>query len=341
MIDCDKLKKQLLEIYLRKNPPHKDSFYELTNKIIDTYIIENPEIREKALDNSPGGIIRLKEIPTIIIPDLHARMEFILHLVVKKQILEQMQNDELQIVCIGDGMHAESRAYDRWLKAFDEFSKKFKKHPAMDEEMRESFGLMEMIMLLKISFPDNFHFLKGNHENIANESGRGNHAFGKFAYEGEMVKQYVIMFYGQEFLKEYYKFEKLLPLMAVGKNFIVTHAEPQRFFDEELILNYNKNPEVIYGLTWTDNDAADDGSVDEMLRFYLSDQYTNSCLHFGGHRPIKTLYNVRASGKYLQIHNPSAFIIAEIQTDKEINIETDIIEIENDLNSVLGELKNG
>ena len=66
-----------------------------------------------------------------------------------------------------------------------------------------------------------------------------------------------------------------------------------------------------------------------MLEYYVGSDNSTSSLYFGGHRVITGLYNLRAGGKYVQIHNPDKFIIALIQPDKEIDLEEDIVEIEN------------
>jgi hypothetical protein len=127
--------------------------------------------------------------------------------------------------------------------------------------MMESLGLMEMVIELKMAFPNNFHFLKGNHENIANEEGFGNHPFRKFAFEGHMVARWVQTFYGKDFIDSYYEFEKNLPLFVIGRNFIISHAEPLYFFEREAIVEYRNNPDVVEGLTWTANDEADPESL--------------------------------------------------------------------------------
>jgi hypothetical protein len=182
---------------------------------------------------------------------------------------------------------------------------------------------------LKCAFSNNFHFLKGNHENIANEDGEGNHPFLKFSYEGIMVLEYVRKFYGQKFLEVYYAFEKRLPLLAVGRNFLVSHAEPLEFYDRESVIECRKNPRVVEGLTWTVNADAYKDSVSGMLDYYLGTEAKEPCFYFGGHRPVKGLYNPRADGKYIQIHNPDRFIIAYIRENRAIDLDEDIIEIDN------------
>ena len=186
---------------------------------------------------------------------------------------------------------------------------------------------MEMVMETKTHYPALFHFLKGNHENITNGEGEGNYPFGKFAYEGEMVTAYITKFYGEEFLQTSSRFEKSLPLLGVGQNFLVSHAEPRTYYPKDMIIDCYMNPEVIYDLTWTADDEAEKGSVQRMLDSYLGSAREDETYYFGGHRSIKSLYNLRAGGRYIQIHNPQKHIIALLSQDRAIDIENNIIEI--------------
>jgi hypothetical protein len=198
----------------------------------------------------------------------------------------------------------------------------------MDEEMAESLGVMEMVMEVKSAFPRVFHFLKGNHENVANEQGNGNYPFRKYAYEGPMVAEYVRKFYGEEFFETYYDFEKNLPLFGIGRNFLISHAEPSEFFDRESILEYRNRPDVVEGLTWTANDEADDDSVSSMIEYYLEEEVWDEAYYFGGHRPVNGRFAQRAEGKYVQIHNPDRFIVALLHPDQSIELERDVREVE-------------
>ncbi len=335
------LKDKLIEIYKRKTSPERDSFLRLLENVNHT--LENEEENSRPRDQQalPGGIVNLKpHVPTIIVPDIHARMGFFLNLILLGDNtgfsnLQKIARDMLQVVCVGDGFHAERRAAERWASAYEEYMNKYKKHKYMDNEMRESLGVMEMVMEVKSAYPLNFHFLKCNHENISNEYGVGNFPFRKFTYEGAMVLDYVDKFYGQDFLNAYYVFEKNLPVFATGKNFLISHSEPNTFYNRDDITAYRLRPDVVEGLTWTDNDTALKGSVVRMLDYYIDKEKNPRSFYFGGHRAVTGLYNLRADGKYVQIHNPNKFIIALIKPDKDIDLEEDIVEIENNVDKIL------
>jgi hypothetical protein len=196
----------------------------------------------------------------------------------------------------------------------------------MDQEMTESLGVMEAVMRVKLAIPDSFHFLKGNHENIANEAGGGNYPFVKFVEEGEMVASYVRHFLGADFLQSYYRFEKNLPLLAVGEQFLVSHAEPVRAFTRDEIVEYRSSEDVVAGLTWTDNDRARKGSVTAMLADLLGPESAAEAFYFGGHRPVSGLYHTRSGGRYVQFHNPARQVVVQIEPGRPIELERDVVE---------------
>ncbi|MDA3958233.1 metallophosphoesterase [Oceanispirochaeta sp.] len=276
---------------------------------------QSPLIRPCDKEGKGGGLLFLNtDIPLLILPDLHARKDFLLALLQTSlerggTVLEGLQDKSIQILCVGDGFHAEKRAYKRWLRSLEEYKGYYRKHKYMDQEMSESLGLMQMVMLLKSFFPDHFFFLKGNHENILNEEGRGNHPFGKFVYEGEMVRSWTEKFMGEAFLNAYSEFEHSLAFMALGKSLIVSHAEPQEYYSPEEIIGIHESDRIKLGLTWTANDQAPEDSVPSILDDY-SERFNRDFTHYiGGHRTINSLYNLRASGKFIQIHNPLKRIV--------------------------------
>jgi len=320
------------EIRARERLPDPARYSELLETAISFLEAESPGMRPGDASGLSGGLVRLKgEIPTLILPDLHGRRDFFSRamnasLSGEGTVLEQMRANTIQVLCLGDGIHTECGTRARWLDAFTEYRSLFKKHGSMDSEMVENLSLMEMVLRCKTAFPENFHFLKGNHENILNEEGNGNHAFMKIAYEGDMVRAWTEKFYGQAFLELYARFERSLPLFAIGNGFLASHAEPDEPYAEDDIINARLRPEVILGLTWTNNGEAAEGSVRIMLERFLGS--AEGTVYFGGHRPVAGRYALRADGRYVQMHNPQKRIIALSVPGKPFDPETDIREME-------------
>jgi hypothetical protein len=328
------LEERLWEIFRREGPPETEPYQESLLETLEVMAAEPGSVRPPDSNGIPGGLVMLaRDLPTIIVPDLHARMDFFLSVMgyeaePGRKALELMDAGLLQIVCLGDGVHAEGRAARRWKAALQEFQDGFERHQRMDEEMRESLGVMGMVMEVKRACPTRFHFLKGNHENISNEMGGGNFPFRKFALEGLMVLTYMRQFYGDELLGAYSRFEKDLPLLASGRGFLISHAEPATFFARSQLIDYRSYPDVVSGLTWTDNDEADEGSVQQMLDHYLGPQEGERGFYFAGHRPAAGGYRLRADGRFVQIHDPDRFVIAHLPASGDIDLGRDIREID-------------
>ncbi|MCD6398140.1 MAG: metallophosphoesterase [Spirochaetaceae bacterium] len=309
--------------------PDSGELNDSLEKVLAVLDNENTKIRPKGSNGKPGGLILLDSVPTIIVPDLHARTGYLKTLLSwappgeTYTVYQGLSSGKLQVVCVGDGFHAEARAVQRWKGAFEEYINEYKNHKFIDAEMRESLAVMMSVMELKAAFPNNFHFLKGNHENIANEESSDNRPFRKFVHEGSMVKSWFNKFIENETFQNYYRFEKKLPVFAVGNRFCISHAEPRKYYQKKEIINALIQREIVFDLTWTGNDEAEDGSVKKYLEEYFPGD--NGSIIFGGHRPVADIYQSRSDGRYLQIHNPNKYIAVYISNMQNFSPETNIL----------------
>ena len=323
----------LIDVLNSPKPPEIDFFKGVLRAVLKVYDNEDEKIRPKDKNGVSGGLLDFTDFDdVVIIPDLHARRGFIRSLISwdiygdGQIVIELLNQKKLTILCLGDGVHGEANFAERWIRAYEEYRKGLDKMPNMDNEITDSFNLMIAIMLLKIRFSYNFHFLKGNHENIYNETGGGNYAFAKYSNEGAMVLSYFRKRYDEEVLNMYSKFEKSLPLFVVGRVFLASHSEPAYFFDYDTIVDYKDNAELIESLTWTDNYSSEPDSVEKLISYFIPQNSFNT-FYFGGHRPIKSLYYRINNDRYVQIHNPRKQIVCKINQQKGINLDEDIIEL--------------
>ncbi len=337
MRNLESIKEELNQLQTAKKVSPLKKIRKNLDGTIHILVNENPLIRFPDDNGLPGGLLLLNpEIPVVVVPDLHARREFLYKVMMwvtpdGKRVLERLIDHSIQVLCLGDGFHSEKRGYFRWVNSFEEFQTSFKRHKNMDQEMCESLGLMEMVMLLKQAFPNQFHFLKGNHENIRNEEARGNHPFGKFVYEGEMVKQWVLKFLGEEFINEYAEFEYLLPYMAIGKNIMASHAEPLDFYLPEDVINIQEDDLMKEGLTWTQNDKSIPGTVKKYLEYYSKEYDRPLYRYLGGHRTITGKYKLRADSLFIQIHNPEKMQVFYSDPSEIPDPEVHMIDVEKEL----------
>ena len=255
---------------------------------------------------------------------MHARPDFLIYLlsckIKGKEVLDALNEGSIIVICVGDGVHTErlERDYKRWLESFASWQQGNVNCDSMREEMRLCLATVMTVMELKIAFPAHFHFLKGNHENIKNIEGMGDHAFRKFAMEGEMVRDFMHEVYGDDILDLMYGYESSLPIVAAFDRFCVSHAEPAYVFSRDEIINYHDEQlrdEVVLAFTWTPNDGAEEGSVASIFS-ELTGGPQEYALWFGGHRPVEGKYALRQDGHYVQIHNPDEMNITYVSADK-------------------------
>ncbi len=320
------------------NLPQGDVFLEKIKKTIEVLQHEPPLLRPSDETDCSGAYIDIgtfsqNSLPVILVPDLHARVDFfyeILHFTflfdsetsTEITVKEALEQKKVFVVCVGDGLHSEKRGRERWLQAQKDWLKGKPLNDSICAEMVEGLDLMTSIMDAKQKYLDHFHFLKGNHENILNSATCGNLPFRKFASEGEMVKDFMLALYGREITHAYADFEQNLPLFVRGSNFLVSHAEPRRAFSKQELINAYCDETTITGLTWTHTDEAEDGSVHAMLRDLLPS--VSNPVYFAGHRTFAGTYRALRDGKFIQIHNPNEHFISIVDPLRPFNPHTDI-----------------
>lgn len=336
-------------------PLYEDLFNQLDEV---SNVLENEDVIYRPLNsnNERGSLLDLKEdIPIIIVPDIHSRPDFILNILdyelpfdflknktkicdvgefenqknlpQKMKIGNLLEKELVYLVCVGDAIHSELTP-KRWASIEDEFYSGIYDGPVMQEEMVAGFAVLCGIMELKRAFPKNFHFLKGNHENILNSSENGDYAFKKYADEGEMVKKFVQTVYGDDILYLISYFEANLPLVVKGKKCVISHAEPALELSKKDIINARLNPSIVESLIWTKNDTVFDNTVEKNLVNLLGKRKAKKALYFAGHRPIKNNFALRQEGKFVQLHNPKKQNVALVSSIVDFDLENDIVSVD-------------
>lgn len=320
-------------ILLSKTLPSHENLFSLLDEVSTLLEEEKTEYRPCAQNGSAGSLIDFKksDIPVLIIPDIHARPYFLLNILESKlpqldgdTVFEALSKSKVRIVCVGDLLHSERNTKNRWLAALSESEEGVYTGPAMTAEMLDGLSALCGFLLLKSYFPEYVHILKGNHENIYNVTGKGDYSFRKYADEGQMVKDFMQEYYGDDVIYVLHCLEKALPLIFCGKKCIVSHAEPEKFYDRQQLIDARLVKGVVEGLTWTDNNEAEEGCVEKIIH-NLTDE--EDVVYFGGHRPVVNNYEYRQNKKFIQIHNPSKQNVSFVDNKKLFNPETDIYEV--------------
>ncbi|MGA2548172.1 MAG: hypothetical protein ABSF43_16615 [Rectinemataceae bacterium] len=295
---------------------------------------EEASLRPRDSEGRPGGIVELPDLPTILVPDLHARPAFIASVLswrppgYGESIASLLEGRRACLVCLGDVFHSEvGSARRRWAAAYREYGSFWVSHASMDEEMGLSLAAASIVLATKVAFPANFHYLKGNHDNIADEEGRGDHSFYKFAVEGEMVASWFLSTYGEALLEAYREFELDLPILALGSHFAASHGEPAFALSRSDLIEYRSRPDVVEALIWTANGDAEAFSVARSLDALLGPERAEKALWFAGHRPVDGRYALRAGGRFVQFHDPGAARVAFLEPGRSPDPDRDILDV--------------
>lgn len=307
----------LKELSVKSNIPNEEFIIESLIKGIAS-IYETPEnIRPRDLNDNPGGVFNLKGRKVIIIPDLHARREYLYKII--KHFYNELNNSSCTILFLGDYLHTEVTTRDRWLMAFNEYQDNYKVTTNIDKEICDNLYTLIMLGQIKSAFKDRVLFIKGNHDNIYNSCENGNRAFRKYAMEGDMVIAYLIKFYSKELVDVIDKWEGLYGIFAYGDNFVASHAEPKEFYGLTELINYKYDEDLVYNLTWTRNDIASP----EVTEYFVKTLLRDEGYYVAGHRHIPGKYKLR-SKYFIQIHNPRIYPYMVVEPSKKIEPQSDI-----------------
>lgn len=269
----------------------------------------------------------------IVIPDLHGRTSFLKNILSFRipegdgeglTIEEALSKNKIHLVFLGDALHTEFCTKERWLLAKDLFEQGNYVSDPMKQEMAEGLTVYITLLDLLCKYPDNFFFLRGNHENINNKNEDGMFSFKKYAYEGEMTRRFMEQQYGEHLKNLLADFEDALPLVYANNRCVISHAEPISPFDKDSMIHGHFLASVMNGLTWTNNDSAAEDAVELSMATLLGH---NRAVWISGHRPVCDGYHFQRKGLFLQIHDPRATKVLFVSKDRDINIETDFWDV--------------
>jgi hypothetical protein len=137
-----------------------------------------------------------------------------------------------------------------------------------------------------------------------------------------MTREWLVARYGIEALDRYARMERALPVCLAGDRFVASHAEPARGYALGAIVNARQNPEVVEGLTWTDNGEAAEGSAQVILDECLPG--VPGARYFVGHHCVSGGYALRANGAVVQIHDPDAYQVAFVPSERALDLSRDL-----------------
>ncbi|MEA3278850.1 MAG: metallophosphoesterase [Pseudomonadota bacterium] len=193
---------------------------EAVNEILGTEAYRTPDDRGR-----PGGVVRIPNgLTPIIVGDLHAQVDNLLTLLTQNGFLEALETAEAALIILGDAVHSEVEGQ-------------------MDE-MESSLLMMDLILRLKLRFPRQVFYIRGNHDSFSQNEF-------KFGVAQCLVWESTLRSRrGMGYLREMERFYDGLPYLVLSDGYVACHAAPIKTkFNLDRLVNIHRHPGLVQELT--------------------------------------------------------------------------------------------
>ncbi|MGB5670626.1 MAG: metallophosphoesterase [Sedimenticolaceae bacterium] len=184
-------------------------------------LMEQEVLRPRDDRGLPGGLLKLPAGPTpIVVADLHALVDNLLVILSHNGFLHALEKGEACLVIIGDAVHSE-------------------RDGAMDQ-MDDSILMMDLIFRLKLRFPENLFFIRGNHDSFGEEISKGG------VPQGLLWKRALNKTRGKAYRRAMQRYYDLLPYVVVSPDFCAAHAAPPRSkISTDMLVEIHRYPGLV------------------------------------------------------------------------------------------------
>jgi hypothetical protein len=203
--------------------PSQDEALALLERVIQ--IMEREAYRPRTADGRPGGLLELPDEPApIFVGDLHARIDNLLVILTQNAFLESLENGSGMLIIIGDAVHPDE--------------------PGQEDDMDMSMLLMDLILRLKVLFPERVFYIRGNHDSFSEEISKGGVPQG-LVWEKALHDRRGIKY--RNAMEQLYG---LLPYVAMSSQFLAAHAgAPNMKCSRDELVNIRDHPRLQHQLT--------------------------------------------------------------------------------------------
>lgn len=166
-------------------------------------LLAKESFRPKNDKGIAGGLVEisLKTSP-VIVGDLHAQVDNLLKILSENCLLDCLRLKTATLVILGDAIHSENT------NELDKFD--------------TSMLMMDLIFRLKLTFPDNVFYIKGNHDSFSPEINKSGFL------QGELFETALREQRGQDYVNEMQVFYDSLAYVVQCNDFLCCHAGPPR-----------------------------------------------------------------------------------------------------------------
>ena len=203
-----------------------------TDKATETLMQVNELLRHErgrlkdSLGN-PGCLLELTgHITPILVGDLHAQLDNLLRVLCENAVMDSLANGTAALIFLGDAVHSEERG--------------------RLEEMDSSLLIMDLIFMLKITYPEQVFFIVGNHDSFQQELMK------QGIPQGLLWKKYVVASRGEDYKEQLELFYQQSPLLVLSPDFIACHAGPaRRKISRQMLVDAHQFPDIVHDITWS------------------------------------------------------------------------------------------
>lgn len=200
-----------------------DSALKLIQKV--NKLMKSEAYREEDSSGRPGGVVKLpSDLTPLLVGDLHTNVNNLLVILSQSRFLKEMKKGKAALIILGDAIHSETEGYL--------------------EEMDSSVLIMDMIFKLKLHFPKQVFYIRGNHDSYSAEIGK------QGIPQGLLWKRALEKTRGKAYVNEMAKFYERLPYIVYSDKFIACHAgPPTRAASRKQLINVRSHPKLVHDLT--------------------------------------------------------------------------------------------
>lgn len=190
-------------------------------------LLDKEPFRPLNSSDKPGGIIALpSDIDPVIVGDLHAQIDNFLKILSENCLLDCLKMKKATLILLGDAVHSEN------VGEMDKFD--------------TSMLIMDLILKLKLAFPENVFYIRGNHDSFDADINKNG------IMQGEAWKEALLEKRGEAYFQEMELFYEKLPYLIHNDSFLACHAGPPvSKVSKKKLINIHKHPELMREITHT------------------------------------------------------------------------------------------
>jgi hypothetical protein len=190
-----------------------------TLRRVNAILTEEP-FRPKNRRGEAGGLVELPgEATPVIVGDLHAQVNNLLKILSESCLLDCLRLNNATLIILGDAVHSE---------IIHETAK-----------FETSMLIMDLIFKLKLVYPGNVYYLRGNHDSFDPEISKNG------IHQGVLWREALQKIRGDDYVREMQIFYDALPYVIRSDSFLACHAGPPReVIGREDLINIADNPNL-------------------------------------------------------------------------------------------------